>query len=120
MIKVVFCLRRRPDLTREQFFKHWNTRHAELSLKNRKAMGWKRYVQNLTISTAISKAANDIRGGLPEFDGVAEAWFDDLASFERVGEASDGSAMEEMFKDESNFIDLKNSTFFLVEEHEIG
>ena len=45
MIKVIFCLRRLPGLTREQFQKHWRTVHATLVKKHAKALGVQRYVQ---------------------------------------------------------------------------
>lgn len=120
MLKVVFCLRRHPDMTREQFFEYWNGRHASLARKTRAAMRTKRYVQNLTLDTEMGRLANEARGGLPAFDGVAEAWFESLDDLSRIAEKEEGqSAMEIMFEDEFNFIDLKNSSFFIVEEHEI-
>ena len=120
MLKVVFCLRRRPDMSREEFFAYWNGTHAALSFQTREAMRVKRYVQNLTIDNEMARQGNAVRGGLPEFDGVAEAWFESLEDLARIVETEDGrNAMQVMFEDEPNFIDLANSTFFIVEEHEI-
>lgn len=120
MIKVMFCLHRRPDMTREEFFRHWNGRHAQLSRETREAMRVRRYVQNLTVDAEVSRLANEVRGGTEQFDGVAEAWFDSLDDFDKVlGSEAGQQAMEVMFQDEANFIDLKRSTFFLVEEHQI-
>ena len=122
MIKVVFCLRKRDGMTREQFFEYWHNHHAALARKTRATMPWRRYVQNLTITCDVGTAANAARGGTPEYDGVAEAWFDSLESFtEGAATSEEGqTAMDIMFKDEFNFIDLKRSTFFLVEEYEIS
>ena len=61
MIKVVFCLRKRDDMTREQFFDYWHGHHAALSHKTRAALGVRRYVQNLTVSSEVSAAANEAR-----------------------------------------------------------
>ena len=120
MIKVVFCLRKRDDMTREQFFDYWHGHHAALSHKTRAALGVRRYVQNLTINSEVSAAANEARGGTPEYDGVAEAWFDSVEGLTSgLGTEEGRNAMDIMFKDESNFIDLKRSTFFLVKEYEI-
>jgi uncharacterized protein (TIGR02118 family) len=120
MVKVVFCLRKRDDMTRAQFFDYWHGHHAALSRQTREAMGVRRYVQNLTLDCEAGRAANEVRGGTPEYDGVAEAWFDSLDGLTRVLDTEAGrSAMEIMFADEANFIDLKRSCFFIVEEHQI-
>jgi uncharacterized protein (TIGR02118 family) len=120
MIKVVFCLRKRKGMTREQFFAYWNGHHAMLSRQTRAAMKVRRYVQNLTVDSEASAAANEVRGGTLPYDGVAEAWFDSLDDLTSILDSDEGrSAMGVMFGDEPNFIDLKGSTFFLVEEHEI-
>lgn len=120
MIKVVFCLRRRPDMSRSEFFRYWNGHHAQLSLQTREAMRVRRYVQNITVDADVSRLANEARGGIEPYDGIAEAWFDSLEDFDLVLASKEGQdAMQAMFEDEPNFIDLARSTFFLVEEHQI-
>ena len=56
----------------------------------------------------------------PEFDGVAEVWFE---SEEDLTEAMSSSEMQELsaalLKDEANFIDHTRSSAFLVRDYEL-
>ena len=45
MIKLTFCLRRLPHLSREQFQTYWREQHAPLVAKHAKTLGVLRYVQ---------------------------------------------------------------------------
>ena len=63
----MFCpLRRRPDLTHEQFVTHWQTVHVPLALTHHPHMT--RYVTNI-VDERLSPDA-------PEWDGFAEITFD--------------------------------------------
>ena len=57
---------------------------------------------------------------LPEYDGVAEVWFE---SEEDLMEAMSSPAGQRLsaalLEDEGNFIDHSKSTAFLVREHEL-
>jgi hypothetical protein len=39
MIKMVFCLKRRPDLTREQFQRYWREEHEPLVKRHAAGLG---------------------------------------------------------------------------------
>lgn len=118
MIKLFFCLRRRPDLTREQFLEHWHGIHAEIARRGAQALGAVRYVQNHTLSTPLNDSLQASRGAPAAFDGVVELWFasiDDVASTFREPDAR--AAIKALLADEVNFIDLEASPIFLAEEH---
>lgn len=72
MIKLVMCLHRRSDLTREQFLDYWLNKHGPFFQDNAAAMRAIRYVQGHTIDTPLNEAMRNSRGLLPEYDGVAE------------------------------------------------
>ena len=91
VIKVVSFFKRREGLSVEGFQEHWRTRHAELVVQ---LPGIRRYVQNHTLLSGYIKKE-------PDFDGVAEAWFDDTQAL-RVSGASD--AYRAVKADEENFI----------------
>ena len=76
MIKFVMCLRRRSDLTREQFQDYWKNNHGPFFMKNADVMRAKKYVQSLTVDTPLNDGLRTSRGMLPEYDGVAEVWFE--------------------------------------------
>jgi len=75
MIKLVMCLSRRSDMTRDQFQDYWLNKHGPFFKQNAGEMRAKKYVQSLTIETPLNKEMRNSRGMLPEYDGVAEVWF---------------------------------------------
>ena len=82
MIKLVFCLRRRPELSREEFQRYWKETHAPLVRARARAIGALRYVQVHTGYDDLNAGLQAGRGGPTAFDGVAELWFEDRASLE--------------------------------------
>jgi uncharacterized protein (TIGR02118 family) len=70
MIKVVYCFQKRPGISDEQFDRYWRDVHGEIGAR---IPGLRRLVQSRAV-----KLASDARS--PDFDGVAELWFDDEAA----------------------------------------
>ena len=71
------------------------------------------------VDTPLNEGMKTSRGMLPEYDGVAEVWFeseDDLmeAMNSPVGQRLSTALLE----DEGNFIDHSKSSAFIVREHE--
>lgn len=85
-IKFVGLLKRREDFTPEQFTEHWIGMHGAMALE---LSGIRRYVQNAVI------------GGNSGYDGVAEMWWDDVASMKSAFEAPIGA---ELAVDEKRFL----------------
>ena len=118
MIKIVFCLRRRPDLSREEFQTYWRTTHAPLVSEHAEALGIRRYVQVHSVDDAISTAIAGSRRSPEPFDGVAELWLDSLDALIASGSSDAGrAASAALLDDERRFIDLERSPLFLAEEH---
>ena len=120
MIKLTFCLRRRPDLSPEEFRDYWLSTHAPLVRERAEVLGIRRYVQTHTLDLpGLHQAFRARNGGSPEpYDGVAELWFDDLESLGADDEAR-RQAGADLLADERNFIDLENSPMWFAEQHEI-
>ena len=119
MVKLVFCCRRKPGLSLEQFSKRWLDVHGPLVRRLRVALPqMKRYVQSHTIPGAPSEMLRASRGAKEPYDGITEVWFDSL---EALGASSDAAlaAARQLYEDEAEFIDFANSAVFLTEEHEI-
>jgi uncharacterized protein (TIGR02118 family) len=120
MIKMVFCLRRKPDLSREEFQRYWREVHAPLVRDHAEALGIRRYVQAHSAEESMSRALGRSRESPEDFDGVAELWWDDLESLQAAGGTEEGRrAAAALLADERNFIDLPRSPLFLAEEHTI-
>ena len=119
MVKLVFCCRRRPELSLEQFQKRWLELHGPLVRRLREQIPqMKRYVQSHTIPGEASEMLRTSRGAGPAYDGITEVWFDSLAALGASGEAGLAAARR-LYEDEAEFIDFANSAVFLTEEHEI-
>jgi uncharacterized protein (TIGR02118 family) len=120
MYKLTFCLRRRPDLTPEEFRAYWLGTHAQLVADRAGPLRLRRYVQVHTEDLPGLHAAMRRRnGGSPEpFDGVAEIWVDSIDDL-AADDPDLRAAGEELLADERNFIDLPNSPMFVTREHVI-
>ncbi len=120
MIKLVFCLHRRPELSREEFQSYWRDQHGPLVRERAKAIGALRYVQSHTAHDDWNDALRAGRGGPPSYDGVAEIWFENRAALEAAfGTAAARKAGAELLEDERKFIDLERSPIWLADEHEV-
>ena len=119
MIKLVMCLHRHPAKTREQFQDYWLNRHGPFFMKHAGDMRAKKYVQSLTISTPLNDQFRTSRDMQPEFDGVAEVWFESEDDMIAGMSSPEGQKLaEELLADEKTFIDHSRSSAFLVREHE--
>jgi len=120
MIKLVFALRRKPELSRDQFQAYWRGTHAALVAERAELLKIRRYVQVHTMDLEGMHGAFQRRnGGAPEpFDGVAELWFDTLDALGGEDPAV-RQAQSELLADEANFIDLANSPMWMSEENEV-
>ena len=120
MIKFVMCLCRHPDMTREQFQDYWLTKHGPFFQKHAGDMRAKRYVQSLTLNTPLNEELRKSRGMLPEYDGVAEVWFESEEEMVAAMSSPEGQKLSAaLLEDEGNFVDHSKSTAFLVKEHEL-
>lgn len=117
MLKLTFCLRRKAGISRADFLAYWKDDHGPRVIGHLEAMGCRRYIQSRTLTGGLADAVANSRGGPEPFDGVAELWFDDAASFARHGRTDAGrAAAKDLYRDERTFIDLDRSVIFLSEE----
>ena len=120
MIKLVFCLRRKPSLSREEFQTYWREIHAPLVAERAEVLQIRRYVQVHSLPSEAQVATRASRNAPEEFDGVAELWWDSwdaLGANASNADATKASAL--LLEDERKFIDLKRSPLWWSEEHEI-
>lgn len=118
MVKLVFCLVRKEGLSREEFQRRWRGDHAELVKRHAGVLGIRRYVQDHTPDTPFNQVVIDLRGAPPEFDGVAELWWDSFDALVEAGATDEGlKAADELTEDERTFIDHSRSPIFYVEEN---
>jgi uncharacterized protein (TIGR02118 family) len=107
-------------MTREQFQDYWKHKHGPFFMENAAVMRAKKYVQSLTLDTPLNEGLKNSRGMLPEYDGVAEVWFDSEADLMDAMSSPEGQKLSAaLLEDEGNFIDHSKSSAFIVEEHEL-
>ncbi len=119
MIKFIMCLTRHPNMTREEFKDYWMNKHGPFFMENAGTMRAKKYVQLHTLDTALNEGLRSSRGMQPEYDGVAEVWFESEEELVQAMSTPEGQKLSiALLEDEKNFIDHSKSSAFIVEQHE--
>src|ERR1044072_2114107 len=78
MIKLTFCLKRLPGLSRDAFQAYWYEKHAPLVTRHREILRIRRYVQFHSGAAEINEGIRATRQAPEMYDGVAELWWDSL------------------------------------------
>ena len=104
MIKVVYCITKKADMTDDEFFHYWKNVHGKIGAR---IPGLRRLVQShrRIVSGDTHK---------PDYDGIAELWFDDAEALLTARQSLEWKAST---ADEENFIDHTKVAYFVSEEH---
>lgn len=117
MIKIVYCIRRRPDLSFDQFSQYWSGPHAELVRQHAGILKIARYVQSHAAYPEINQILGSQRNQAVPFDGIAEIYFESVEDMMSPQFSTDAAAAQQAVgADEKNFIDSLNSQMFLSQE----
>jgi hypothetical protein len=121
MIKLVYIVRKRADISEKDFNEYWLKTHGPLVRGFAKSMRAKKYVQSHTVHEDAGKQIRNTRPKMKEtYDGITEVWWDTLEDFSGGGVVQErAEAARALLEDESKFIDFEHSSIFLTEEHEI-
>jgi uncharacterized protein (TIGR02118 family) len=119
MIKLSFCLRRLPNLSRQEFQTYWFDKHAPLVARHREVLRIRRYLQLHTISDPINDAIRASRDAPEMYDGIAELWWDSLEDIQGPQTPERIAAGQALLEGERKFIDLSRSPLFFGNEREI-
>jgi uncharacterized protein (TIGR02118 family) len=104
-VKLVFFFRRRVGLSPEVFRTHWREVHGPLVVQF--IGGLRRYVQNYTVESAYADGRD------PDFDGLGEAYLDDLAALDETETSPEHDLVR---SDEPNFIDVNRVRHLVASE----
>jgi uncharacterized protein (TIGR02118 family) len=119
-LKIVYCLKRLPQLKHAEFSRHWREIHAPLVEKHRSVLRIARYVQAHSDLGTLSDQLRAFRGSPEPYDGVAEIWYESRQALETLGgDPAARAASRELLEDERRFVDLSRSPIFLAEEYAI-
>ena len=112
MIKMTILLRRKPQMSHDEFVTYHRENHAPLFCSMPEVKQHvRRYVQ--------CHALGEQFPGIPDYhiDGSTELWFDDVASAAAVFTSS--NYMATIRPDEEEFLDLASCEIFFGVEHEV-
>ena len=104
MIKLVYCFKKKAELSDQEFFDYWKNVHAPIGAR---IPGVRRFVQSRRLSFP-----GDISAG--DFDGMVELWFDNVEALLAARKSQEWQAST---ADEQNFIDHSKVAYFVSEEH---
>lgn len=122
MLKLVYCIYRKPSLSREEFNFYWEYKHAPLVKELADYTGACRYVQSYRIDSKVSINSNNTRGILtPEYDGFTELWWQSEADLVPSGFSKEElvGSQKKLFEDEKAFIDFERSVIVMTRENVI-
>jgi len=105
MIKVITLLKRKPGLSLEEFYEYWREKHAPVALKDNPQMT--KYVQNHGVILPEGDQA---------YDGVAETYWPDMATFQAAVEVLQSEAGKAHLEDLERFVDLGKMVSIIAEE----
>jgi uncharacterized protein (TIGR02118 family) len=106
MVKLVYCVTKKPNMTDEEFFRYWHNVHAPIGARIPQL---RRLVQSHRIIVPGDKYQ-------PDYDGMAELWFDDVEALLAARQSPEWAASSD---DEAQFIDHNKVAYFVTVEHVI-
>lgn len=109
MLKLMYCVKRRPELTREEFDRYWIEHHAPLVRAQRDLLGIRRYIQTIPLANPEAQRRLQASRGTEavDFDGCAELWYEDLETLLAARKTPEGArALQLLIEDEGRFADL--------------
>jgi len=120
VIKLVYCVRKRADVSDEEFHRYWLEEHGPLVRRFADVMGARKYIQSHTIEPELNRGLEEGRGLSKAYDGITEVWWDSAETMGKMLSTPEGKQANEALKeDEATFIDLSQSRVFMTEEHVI-
>ena len=120
MIKLVYCIRKRANLTDEEFHTYWREKHGAFIRSLAKTIRAKKYIQCHTMNSPINEELVRSRGldTTPPYNGITEIWWESMEEFLAGVNSPEGiEAAQRYIADEANFVDFSQSRAFLTEEH---
>lgn len=118
MLKLIFCLRKGPSVSLDEFHRYWREEHAPLVKQHARTLRIRRYTQSATLTDRDLIGALQGRGDGEAYDGVAELWWDSVEDAVSASATEEGRvAARALYQDEKRFIDLAKSRIFYSTEH---
>jgi uncharacterized protein (TIGR02118 family) len=112
VIKMIFMLKRRAGMSREEFVRYYESTHAKLGEKH--VVNAARYVRRY-----LKGLPEPFTGTVtePDYDVITELWFHNQADMEAaMSYLRKAEVTQEIARDEENLFDRPRNRVYLVEE----
>ena len=114
MIKMIFLLKRKAGLTREEFIARYEGGHAKLGEKH--VTNAVRYVRRYLEPVPELFTGDTIE---PDHDVITELWFEDQEQYEiAMKRLAQPEVVAEIVEDEETIFDRDKHRVFMVDEHD--
>lgn len=117
MIRYVHCVKRRPDLSPDEFRRFWNSREFSNLLKALgDLLGASRIERSLTLVIDMNIELMVERGADEPFDAMLEVWLENARVLEQRRNSREFSLiMEQLENFQKQFVDFANSRRFFTD-----
>jgi len=117
MIKVMFLVKKKSDITFEEFVKHYDEIHVPLAMRHLPHI--KKHVRNYIRVDADNGTVILPRANGMDFDCISEVYFDSMEGWQATGHSNKTTNVGEILgKDQATFVDDHGiQGNFMVEEH---
>lgn len=110
MVKLICFLKRKPDMSADEFHTYWRDRHGPLVASTKSGQHAVRYEQNHRASEPQDHL------GAADFDGVTIQWFESVADFEASVREDDYA---DIAADLARFLDVDKLVWMLTDDAEV-
>ena len=114
MVKEMVLVKRKADISREEFVKKYEEVLVPLIMK--RCPGIKRYVRNyMRTPLMLPQGADE-----PGFDCITEVWYEDMEAFKAFAQFAMSEDGKVIFDTEATFMDTSKTVAVLVRETSSG
>jgi uncharacterized protein (TIGR02118 family) len=111
MYKVMILIKRKPGISKEEFFKHYDEVHAPAAMKD--FPQFVRYERNYVLGIVDPPSRSHEE---PEFDCITEIWYKDRKAFEDAESFWTGEGGKVILADNETFMDVSKMVSYAVEQ----
>ncbi len=120
MIRLVYCINRREDISIEEFRDFWNDRQlSELYKEYSRIFRPIQIMRNLVLKVPMNPTISERKDMGKPYDGVIEIWWDSAKELIAINETTEAKDIRQRITEyEDKFVDRVRSTVFFTEYRE--
>jgi hypothetical protein len=117
MIRLIHCVRKRDDLSLEEFRRYWDSGEFAQSIESMaRLVGALGFAINATLAVSANRMLMEMRPLGDQFDGVVEYWWDSAAHVTDVAQGDEFKKLRaENEAYQAQFIAMDQSVVFFTE-----